>query len=40
MMRLALWTIGGSLLIAVCIWLVFGPPEADASSVFRFIAKH
>jgi hypothetical protein len=39
MMRLALWTLGGSLLIALCIWLLFGPPEADASSVFLVIAR-
>jgi len=38
-MRLAVWTFLSALIVAVAIWVLVGPPEADATSVLSIIAR-
>jgi hypothetical protein len=38
-MRLALWTFSSALVLAVAIWALLGPPEADATSVLPVVAR-
>ena len=38
-MRLALWTFSIALVLAVAIWALVGPPEADATSVLPAISR-